>query len=70
MGFLIKVLLALKAFDKLSVFKDEEVDKQMVDEKAKDRKETSMRAMTMMWRITDYDEVGIPMMKKSIDDYD
>ena len=58
-------------------FKDEEVDKLWVEEKAKDGEEIPMRAVTMMKRNTnDNEEVyqwrwrGIPMMKRSIDDYD
>ena len=48
MTFLVNILLALKASDKQSVFWDEEVDKQRVEEKAKDGKEIPMRPMTMM----------------------
>ena len=35
MGFLVYILLALKASDKQKVFKDEEVDKQRMEEKEK-----------------------------------
>ena len=38
MGSLVNILLALKALDTLNVFKDKEVNKQRVEEKAKDRK--------------------------------
>ena len=53
MGFLVNILLALKASDKQGVFQDEEVDKQRVEEKAKDGKGIPMM---MMKRYTDDEE--------------
>ena len=76
MGFLVYILLALKASDKQKVFKDEEVDKQRMEEKEKEGKEIPMRAMMLMKGNTDDDEEvyrwlwrGLPMMKRSTDDY-
>ena len=56
MGFLVNILLALKASDKQSVLKDEKVDKLGVEEKAKDGEEIPMRAITMMKRNTNDDK--------------
>ena len=56
MGFLVYILLALKASDKQNVFKDEEVDKQRMEEKEKEGKEIPMRAMMLMKGNTDDDE--------------
>ena len=77
MGFLVYILLALKASDKQKVFKDEEVDKQRMEEKEKEGKEIPMRAMMLMKGNTDDDEEvyrwlwrGLPMTKRSTDDYD
>ena len=49
------ILLALKASDK-QCFKDEEVDKLRVEERAKDGEEIPMRAITMMKRNTNDNE--------------
>ena len=51
MGFFDNILLALKASDKQQVFKDEELDKQRMEEKA-----IPMRAMMLMKRNTDDNE--------------
>ena len=53
MGFLVNILLALKASDKQSVLKDEKVDKLGVEEKAKDGEEIPMRAIMMMRNTND-----------------
>ena len=49
-------MLALKASAKQIVFKDEEVDKLSVEDRAKDGEEIPMRAIMMMKRKTNDDE--------------
>ena len=49
-------MLALKTSDKQEVFKDDQVDKERMEEKEKDGKEIPMRTMMQMKRFTYDDE--------------